>query len=202
MQKRINKKDIVSMLIISALVAFILFILNDMLRYPLESFRLANYIIISIFIVVCIILSTYLLRKFTHFIGKGVKFYLLLLVLLLFVPIAFIGTLEGIMKEKILIFVKKESTPLIKSINSSTEVIQPAKLKNMAYYKNDTIYMLKIIVPSIDIDGETIFYDSRSKEWHRFHNDMYEYYKNKQDIPESIEKYIWLIKNTKQVKQF
>ena len=45
-------------------------------------------------------------------------------------------------------------------------------------------------MPSLDIDGAQIFYDSRDGRWYRFHNDAYQYYKNKKNKPKSIESYI------------
>jgi len=45
-------------------------------------------------------------------------------------------------------------------------------------------------VPSIDIDGARIFYDSRDKHWYQFHNDEYQYYQDKKEKPKSIEHYI------------
>ena len=61
---------------------------------------------------------------------------------------------------------------------------------------------IKISVSSIDTDGAKIFYDSRDRQWYRFHNDEYQYYQDKADKPKSIQIYTSLIKQMKTAESY
>lgn len=197
-------KDIIGFIILCILMLYIVFIINDMFTYPLESLRIPSYAILSVLFIIFINLSILILRYFTSFMKKGYKFYSLLCVLSIFLPIFIISNIEGVIKDKILLSVQQKMSPIIKHIDNNDNLsgFNTDKLNNMHYYRGINIYMLTTTVPSIDIDGETIFYDSKTEKWYRFHNDMYDYYKDKKEIPNNIKRYIWLIKNTKLIKKF
>jgi len=189
-------KTVISFIFLSICFILISFILIDILKYPLESLRAPSYIILTLLLAVFINLFISILRYLTNFIKSNWKFYIFQWTATLILPFIIISFLEITIKDKIFKITQEKMKTIVVQIDKNKDIKLTKKSLNFSLYRGDNIYMLKTIVPSIDIDGETIFFDSRNRKTYHFHNDMLDYYKDKKTIPIAIKRYIWLMKNT------
>ena len=201
-------RDIVGLIlfVVSLLVSIYQIII--ILDLPLGYGRIVSYLILTLSLPVMIFLAIGLLRHFTHFIKKSWIFYIFQFLIALILPLVIMGNIEDKIQKKILTTVKNEMTPIITYIeeyrdqhndlpeNITNGSIKPHTLSNISYVYSSNIFILETDVPSIDIDGAKIFYDSRDKQWYQFHNDEYQYYHDKKEKPKSIENYISLQEQT------
>ena len=153
-----------------------------------------------------IFLGVGLLRHVTKIIKKSWIFYIFQFFLALIGSLLFFSLFSvhvvNQSQEKMLLSVKNELFPMIERIKKyqkkygknplsiNVTSVNNQKLTNLYYYATPDNFILGTYIPSLDIDGAQIFYDSRDGQWYRFHNDMYQYYKNKKNKPKSIENYI------------
>lgn len=207
-----HTKDIISLILITLSLLLSIYTLKLLFSSPLGEERVVSYLILTLSLSVMIFLAIGLLRHFTNFIKKPWIFYTFQFLMALLLPLVIIGNVEDKIQEKTLATVKNELTPVITYIenykdqyghipkNITKAPIKPHTLGNISYSYGSNIFMLETHVPSIDIDGARIFYDSRDKHWYKFHNDEYQYYQDKKEKPESIRTYMSLLKQIKTTK--
>jgi len=211
MQKHHNSlrtKDSISIALFILFVCVSFYQIYLVFDAPLGYGRIVSYLILHLSLPIMIFLAIGLFRHFTHFIKKSWIFYTFQFLIALILPLVIMGNIEDKIQEKILTTVKNEMTPIITYIedyrdqyndlpeNITNESIKPHTLSNISYAYSSNIFIVETDVPSIDIDGAKIFYDSRDKNWHQFHNDEYQYYQDKKEKPKSIENYISFQKQT------
>jgi len=206
--------DIASIILLVIPLLLSTYIIILLFHSPLEQLRVASYLILLISLAIAIFFSIGLLRHFTNFTRKSWIFYIFQFLVALMLPLVLIGAIEGAVQKKILAVVKNDMTPIITYIESYKELnsnfpkgidgglSNSHSLKNITYYSNADTYMLETSVPSIDIDGAKIFYDSRDKQWYEFHNDEYQYYRDKANKPKSIQIYTSLINQMKTAESY
>ena len=212
-QKKIFRiKDIISLILFTLSLLLSIHTLKLLFSSPLGEGRVVGYLILTLSLPVMIFLAIGLLRHFTNFIKKSWIFYTFQFLVALVLPLVIMGNVEDIIQEKTLATVKNELTPIITYIedykdqygnvpkNITKVPIKPHTLGNISYSYDSNIFMLETHVPSIDIDGTKIFYNSIDKHWYKFHNDEYQYYQDKKEKPKSIRTYISLLKQIKTTK--
>ncbi len=186
--------------LVSLYVAFLLLSENLGIGQTFLSFIL----LISVFFT--LLFGIGLLRHFTGFVKKTWIFYtfqFLFTAIVSFLIVSVFSTqVVTHSQEKMFATVKNELIPIITYIEKHKEQygklpynigeapLKPATLQNIYYDHNPDTFILGTYIASLDIDGAQIFYNSRDKQWYQFHNDMYEYYKDKKERPKSIEHYI------------
>ncbi len=209
-QKKIFRiKDIISLILFTLSLLLSIYTLNLLFSSPLGEGRIVSYLILTLSLPVMIFLAIGLLRHFTNFIKKSWIFYTFQFLVALLLPLVIMANVENKIQEKTLATVKHELTPIITYIESYKDQygyipeditnvsIKPHTIGNISYSYDSNIFMLETHVPSIDIDGGRIFYDSRDKHWYQFHNDEYQYYQDKKEKPKSIRTYMSLLKQIK-----
>ena len=209
-QKKIFRiKDIISLILFTLSLLLSIYTLNLLFSSPLGEGRIVSYLILTLSLPVMIFLAIGLLRHFTNFIKKSWIYYTFQFLVTLMLPLVIMGNIEDKIQEKTLATVKHELTPMITYIenykdqygyvpeNITKVPINPHILENISYAYNSNIFMLETHVPSIDIDGTRIFYNSKDKHWYQFHNDEYQYYQDKKEKPDSIGTYMSLLKQIK-----
>ncbi len=206
--------DIASIIFLAISLSLSAYVIILLFHSPLEQLRVASYLILLISLAIAIFFSIGLLRHFTNFTGKSWIFYILQFLVALVLPLVLIGAVEGAVQKKILAVVKNDMTHIVTYINNykvqegnfpkgiDRAISNSYSLNNITYYSNTDTYMLETSVPSIDIDGAKIFYDSRDRQWYEFHNDEYQYYQDKKEKPKSVANYISLIKQMKIVESY
>ena len=214
-QKKIFRtKDIISLILFTLSLLLAMYTLKLVFSLPLGEGRLVSYLMLTLSLSVMIFFAIGLLRHFTNFIKKSWIFYSFQFLVALVLPLVIIGNVEDKIQEKILATVKNELTPIITYIENYKEQyghvpknitkvpINPHTLENISYSYDSNIFMLETHVPSIDIDGARIFYNSRDKHWYKFHNDEYQYYQGKTNKPKSIKIYTLLINQMKTAESY
>ena len=212
-QKKIFRtKDIISLILFTLSLLLSIYTLKLLFSSPLGEGHLVGYLILTLSLPVMVFLAIGLLRYFTNFIKKSWIFYTFQFLVALMLPLLIIGNVENKIQEKTFATVKNELTPIITYIenykaqygnlpeNISKVPINPHALGNISYSYSSNIFMIVTHVPSIDIDGSRIFYDSRDQQWYQFHNDEYQYYQDKKEKPKSIRTYMSLLKQIKTTK--
>ncbi len=176
-------RDILSLILFILSISCSIYIITFLFHFPLEQLRVVSYLILFFSLAITVFLGIGLLRYFTKFTGKSWIFYIFQFLIALLLPLVLIGSIEGKVKEKILALVTHDMSPIITYIENHKKqngnlpkeldkaLVKFPSLRNIAYYHNDHTFILKTSVPSIDIDGAKIFYDSRDKQWYQFHND-------------------------------
>ncbi len=190
-------------LILSFIISLILIVNSYFHILPIS--QSATYIALLPLFALCVNLGFSMLRYFTGFLKKGIVFYLFQWTFTIILPVLFISLIELSIQKIIMRSVVSQLSPIIRYIDSYQEKngSLPPKLgmkinaDNLSYYHNKKAYMLKTEVTSVDKKGETIFYDSRTRHWYRFHQNQFDYFKNKKVMPPNIKSYIWFMKNTK-----
>lgn len=105
-------------------------------------------------------------------------------------PVVLVITVESMVPQRMTHILQSELAPIIEHIEKSRlrTGIAPESLNgrlpynsrmqitNLAYAAKAGRYLLKIKVPSIDLDGAVMFYDPDAKTWLLFHNDSYARY--------------------------
>ncbi len=212
-QKKLSRtRDIISLILFAVSLLVSIYQIIIVLDSPLGYGRIVSYLILTLSLPVMVFLAIGFLRHFTNFIKKSWIFYTFQLLIACILPLVIMGNMENKIQEKTLATVKHELTPIIIYIenykdqhgnvpeNITKVPTDPHILENISYAYNSNIFMLETHVPSIDIDGARIFYDSRDKHWYQFHNDEYQYYQNKKEKPDSIGTYMSLLKQIKKRK--
>lgn len=158
-----------------------------------------------------------LLRHFTGFVKRSWIFYMfqfLITIIVSFLLVSFFSTkIITQSQERMVATVKSDLIPIVTYIHKYKEqyrkvpqsiaaTIKPKTINNIYYYSTSDNFILGSYVPSLDIDGAQIFYDSRDKHWYQFHNDMYQHYQDNKEKPKSIEKYISCKKQTGLISSF
>ncbi len=97
--------------------------------------------------------------------------------------------LEAAVLQRALGLVERELEPVVSALEAKLHANQPApgeigevlaaagkgeQVRGVVYVPKDRAFVLAARSGSIDMDGETIYYDSRDRDWHRFHNDLAE----------------------------
>ncbi len=206
MSKNLPKNIIIlSYIFITSLVLATIIVANIYL--DIFSFSQSSaYIYLLVLFAICVNFGFSLLRFFTNFLKKGIVFYLFQWTLTIVLPVLLISLIELSVQKKIMKDVVSKMTPLIeyvdnykKSHNQYPDEIKKdiSRIENFFYYHNKNSYMIKTVTSRVDMDGETIYFDSRDRHWYRFHQNQYEYFKDKKVIPPNIKRYIWFEKNTK-----
>jgi hypothetical protein len=95
--------------------------------------------------------------------------------------------LETAVLQRALTFVARDLGPLVSALEAMLDANQPVpgdigelldslgkaeQVRYVSYVPSDRAFVLAARSGSIDMDGETIYYDSRDRRWHRFHNDL------------------------------
>ena len=205
-EKLFRVRDLVSIFIFIVSLLFTIYVIFVLLHEELgigQTF-LSFILLISVFFT--LFLGIGLLRHFTGFVKKSWIFYafqFLFTVIVSFLIVSVFSTqVVTHSQEKMYATVKNELTPIITYIEKHKEQygkfpqsigkapIKPKTLQNIYYDHNSHTFILGTYMASLDIDGAQMFYDSREKQWYKFHNDMYQYYKDKKERPKSIEQYI------------
>ena len=205
-KKTLQTKDIVSLSIFIVSLVFSIYISFMLLHEELGVGQIFFSFMLIFSAFLTIFLGVGLLRHFTKIIKKSWIFYIFQF-LLAFAGSILVFSLFSVnvvnqSQEKMFISVKNELTPMIARIKKyqkkygktpfsiSVISVNNQKITNLYYYATSDNFILGTYIPSLDIDGAQIFYDSRDGQWYRFHNDTYQYYKNKKNKPKSIENYI------------
>jgi len=205
-ERLFRAKDIVSIFIfivslfMSVYVVYLLLHENLGMGQTFLSFILLFSVFLTLFFAIG------LLRHFTGFVKKSWIFYtsqFLSAIIGSFLTVSIFSSQVVIQsQENMFTTVKNELSPIITYIEKyqnkhgnlpqtiSKATIKPATLQNVYYDHNTHTFILGTYIASLDIDGAQIFYNSRDKQWYQFHNDMYQYYKEKKERPKSIEHYI------------
>lgn len=211
-KKLLRTKDIISLILFTLSLILSIYTIKLIFSSPLGEGRLIGYLILTLSLPVMIFLAIGLLRHFTNFIKKSWIFYIFQFLVALILPLLIMGNVENKIQEKTLATVKNELTPIITYIenykdqygnvpeNITKVPSKPHSLGNISYSYDSNIFILETHVPSIDIDGARIFYNSRDKHWYQFHNDEYQYYQDKKEKPKSIKTYMSLLKQIKTTK--
>ena len=212
-QKKIFRtKDIISLIFFTISLSVSIYQIIIVHYLPLGEGRVVNYLILILSLPATIFLVIGLLRHFTNFIKKSWIFYTFQFFVALILSLMIIGNVENKIQEKTLATVKNEQIPIITYIenyktqygnvpkNITKAQIKPHTIRNISYSYGSNIFILETYVPSIDIDGAKIFYDSRDQQWYTFHNDEYQYYQDKKEKPKSIRTYMSLLKQIKTTK--
>lgn len=199
----------------TGIVLFILFLSVSLYQIylvfdaPLGYGRLVSYLILFFSLIIVIFLTIGLLQYFTNFIQKSWFFYTFKFLMTLILPLIIISSIENKIQKTIFITVKNKFIPIISYIETykvkhgeiptdiNNILLQSNTLENISYLNDFDTFILEIDIPTIDIDGAKIFYDSKDKQWHQFHNDEYQYYLDKTNRPKSIETYMSHIKQIK-----
>ncbi len=210
----LRTRDIFALIFLVILLSLSLYMIFTVLNFPLWGGRIVAYLILLPSLFLSIFLAIGLLRHFISFAQKRWIFTLFQILIAFLLPFILIGMIEERVKEKALTVVQGEISSVItyidkykkKNGNLPQDIIQTlsnsSTLSNITYYAGIQDFMLETDVPSIDIDGNKIFYDSRDMKWYEFHNDEYQYYQDKKEKPESITRYISLQKQMKAVERY
>jgi hypothetical protein len=96
------------------------------------------------------------------------------------------GSLEAFVHQHGLTVVRGDLGPVVGAIEAKLSSNEPApddivdalgaasEVNFVAYFPKQRAFVVATNGGSIDMDGETIYYDSQDREWHRFHNDLAE----------------------------
>jgi hypothetical protein len=95
------------------------------------------------------------------------------------------GGLEALVQQRGFSVVREDLGPVVQAIEARLSVservpdIQDAlgaahELGFVDYFPRERAFVLAARGGSIDMDGETIYYDSQDRKWSRFHNDLAE----------------------------
>ena len=205
MNKTVPKSVSLTLKILAISFAVSVILIFNSYFHMLPISQSATYIALLPLFALCVNLGFSMLRYFTGFLKKGIVFYLFQWTFTLILPVLFISLIELSIQKIIMRSVVSQLSPTIRYIDSYQEKNGSLPLKlgmkikadNLSYYHNKKAYMLKTEVTSVDKKGETIFYDSRTKHWYRFHKNQFDYFKDKKVMPPNIKSYIWFMKNTK-----
>jgi len=179
-QFRQDKKISIILFIIFTTISFYQIYL--VLSTPLGNGRLIHYLILFVTFAFMVFFILKFLQYFTNFIKRPWIFYLLQFLLF--------TTIKNELAP-VIIYIENQQRQygkIPKTINLASYHFKD--IHNIYYFSTPNNFLIGVNTPSIDIDGEQVFYDSRDKTWYQFHNDMYQYYQNKKSKPKSIEKYI------------
>jgi len=206
MSKKLPKSILIlSYIFITSLVLAMVIVANIYLDIFSFSQSLA-YIYLLVLFAICVNFGFSLLRFFTNFLKKGIVFYLFQWTLTIVLPVLLISLIELSVQKRIMKDVVSKMTPLIEYVDNYKKSHEKypkeikkgiSKIDNFSYYHDKNSYMIKIVTSRVDMDGETIYFDSRDRHWYRFHQNQYEYFKDKKVIPPNIKNYLWFEKNTK-----
>ena len=204
--KLFRVRDIVSIFIFIVSLLVTIYVIDMLLHEDLgigQTF-LSFILLISVFLTLFFAIG--LLRHFTGFVKKSWIFYIfqfLSAVIVAFIVVPIFSTqVITHSQEEMSATVKNELTPIIRYIEKYQQKygklpqsigeapIKPETLKNVYYDHTPHTFILGTYIASLDIDGAQIFYNSRDKQWYQFHNDMYQYYKDKKEKPKGIEHYM------------
>ncbi len=205
-EKLFQTKDIVSIFIFIVSLLLTVYIIFMLLHENLGIGQTILSFILLISVFLTLFFAIGLLRHFTEFMKKSWIFYtfqfLFASIVSFLIVLIFSSQVITQSQEKMSATVKNELTPIVEYIEKyqkqykklpqsiSEAPIKSITLKNIYYDHNPHTFILGTYIASLDIDGAQIFYNSRDKQWYQFHNDMYRYYKDKKERPESIEHYI------------
>jgi hypothetical protein len=205
-KKLFRIQDIISIIIFVMSLLSTVYVSFALFHEPLGMGQ--TFLSLQLFILVfsTLFFAVSLLRHFTGFVKKSWIFYifqfLIAIIVSFFLVSVFSTKVITDSEARMVATVKSELIPIITYLEKyqeqygkvpqsiDTSSIKPKTINNIYYYSTSDNFIIGLYVPSLDIDGAQIFYDSRDKHWYQFHNDMYQYYKDKKDRPESIERYI------------
>lgn len=206
-KKLFRIQDIISIIIFVMSLLSTIYVSFVLLHEHLGVGQIFLSLLLFILVFLTLFFTISLLRHFTRFVKKSWVFYIfqfLTTVIVSFFLVSFFATKVITNSEaRMVASVKSELISMITYLENyqeqygkvpqsiDTSNIKPKTINNIYYYYSTSDnFIIGLYVPSLDIDGAQIFYDSRNKHWYQFHNDMYQYYKDKKDRPESIERYI------------
>jgi len=205
-QRLFQIKNSVTLFIFIVSTLFTVYIASILLDENLDIGQLFLSFILFISLFFTLIFTIGFLRHFIGFTKKSWKFYTLQFLLSgivsFFIVLLFSSSAITHSQEKMFSSVKNKLTPIItyiekyqKQHGKIPESIHPASINatsinNIYYFATSDNFILGVNIPSLDIDGAQIFYDSRDRSWHQFHNDKYQQYQDKKEKSNSIEKYI------------
>lgn len=213
-KKALRIRDILSIFILSLALAAFIYIIVDMFSNPLTTARSISTVLIFLLSAIIINITLGIYRYLNGFIKQSWLFYILQWTLMIILSMFITANVDTLMKDKIISSAKQEISSVIEYIDSynkstgsfpdniDTAVGKISKINYIDYYKDDKTYLLQTRLSSIDIDGEVLFYNSIDKNWGNFHNDEYQYYKNKKNSPKEIKNYIEILKQLKLVKSY
>jgi hypothetical protein len=200
-----SRKNSLKVAIFSTSFVFSVALLYYIFSNPLSSEKSTLYLCLLLLFAVCVNLGLDILRNFVNFSQKGWVFYLVQWILTFIVPIALIVLIEHPLQKRIMANVSKEMTPALNFIQNYQKksgtlpesldgfVKKEGNLK-LRYYKRDKFYILVADIFPDNSDKETVYFSSQDNRWYRFHNDQYEYYKDKKIVPPNLKSYLWFIK--------
>ncbi len=211
-KKIFRRIDIISLIVfIISLSTTVYIVLALLSEKPGIGQAMLSFILI-ITLVLTLFFGIGLFRHFTEFMKKSKLFYILQTLVSVILPLLVIPIFSSNVikhsQEEMFTTVKNELAPTITYIEKYQKVhgkipnitsnipIKLTTIKNLYLYKTLDNFLLGVNIPSIDIDGAQIFYDSRDKHWYRFHNDIYQHYQDKKDKSKSIQKYVSFQKQT------
>lgn len=197
---------IISLLIFIIMLFVTVYTVLALIDEPLGTGQTLLSFVLMLSLALTLFFGIGLLRHFTGWVQKSKLSYtmqtLLSVLLPFFIVPIFSNSAITHSQEKVFSTVKSELAPLVTYIEAyqaeygklpqsiAKASNKPATLKNIYYDHTPHNFILGTYIASLDIDGAQIYYNSRNKQWYQFHNDMYQYHKDKKERPESIEHYI------------
>lgn len=194
------KKRIAMAIALLAAVAAV-YIVTEMALSPLTSARSAGYLLLFICAAVTVNLLFGLLRQTMAASVRGWLFTLIKWFLTLLLPLFLIPLVENMMQGRVLQAVEADLGPVVAYLHEyrsehasvpdrlAPERFEKSAIARFVYFRKGSEYALAALVPAMDMDGETIYYDSASRGWLRVHNDLLHYYGDRDDAPDAVKRY-------------
>ncbi|MFK5880824.1 MAG: hypothetical protein QM482_01310 [Sulfurospirillum sp.] len=198
MKKYLNSKNSIKISIFITSFVLSIVVLFNLFSNPLDSSKSVSYLLLLILFAICVNLGLGILKSFIDFSQNRWVFYTIQWILTFLVPVTLIVLIEHPLQKKIMADVSKSMEPTlnyIKNYKKNSAVlpvnIQATKEIKLKYYRKGKFYMLATEIYPSKTDKETIYFNSKDNKWYRFHNDQYEYYKDKKIVPPNLKNFIW-----------
>lgn len=191
----------IRLIVLTASVVAAVYIVLEMMLSPLTSARSAGYLLLFVSAAIAVNTSVGLFFQAMHDRIRRWLRILMHLFLTLLIPLFLIPLVEHMMQGRVLQVVEDELAPIIASIDAYAQDnralpagiddvhLNAIGIARVSYYREGSHYALAALVPAMDMDGETIYYDSLTRSWARVHNDILNYYGDRDDAPDAVRGY-------------